>query len=52
MDFSSELDENLTQYYQGLIGGLRWIAELGKLELMMPVSLLARHIVSPREGHQ
>jgi hypothetical protein len=51
LDFSPELDSNQTNYFQGLIGVLRWIVELGRIELIVPVGLLARHTVSPREGH-
>jgi hypothetical protein len=27
-------------YYQGVIGVLRWICELGRLDILVPVSLL------------
>jgi hypothetical protein len=51
LDFSEELDANQTNYYQGLIGVLRWIVELGRMDIIVPVSLLSRFLVSPREGH-
>jgi hypothetical protein len=51
LDFSNELDANQTNYYQGLIGVLRWIVELGRMDIIVPVSLLSRFLVSPREGH-
>jgi hypothetical protein len=51
LDFSAELDSERTNYYQGLIGVLRWIVELGRIDLIVPVSLLSRFMVSPREGH-
>jgi hypothetical protein len=38
-------------YCQGLIGVLRWIVELGHIDIIVPVSLLSRYMVSPREGH-
>lgn len=31
LDFSVELDSQQTNYYQGLIGVLRWIVELGRI---------------------
>jgi hypothetical protein len=34
-----------------LIGVLRWICELGRLDILMPVSMLSRYLVSAREGH-
>jgi hypothetical protein len=40
------------QYYQRLIGVLRWICELGRIDILDGVSMLSRHVVSPpREGH-
>jgi hypothetical protein len=50
-DFSLELDSAQTNYYQGLIGVLRWIVELGRIDIIVPVSLLSRYLISPREGH-
>ena len=51
LDQSRELDPKRGQYYQSLIGVLRWICELGRLDVMVPVSMLSRYVVSPREGH-
>ena len=51
LDFSAELEDSQVNYYQGLIGVLRWIVELGRIDLIVPVSLLSRYMVSPREGH-
>jgi hypothetical protein len=51
LDFSNELDGSQTNYYQGLIGVLRWIVELGRIDIIVPVSLLSHYMVSPREGH-
>ncbi len=50
LDFSRELEGSLVNYYQGLIGVLRWIVELGRIDIIVPVSLLSRYMVSPREG--
>ncbi len=51
LDFSLELCPQMTNYYQGLIGILRWIVELGRINIMVPVSMLSRYLISPREGH-
>ncbi len=51
LDFSRNLDGSQVNYYQGLIGVLRWIVELGRIDIIVPVSLLSRYMVSPREGH-
>jgi hypothetical protein len=51
LDTSLELDDSWTNNYQGLIGILRWIVELGRIDIIVPVLLLSRYLVSPREGH-
>jgi hypothetical protein len=51
LDFSLELEGSKVNYYQGLIGVLRWIVELGRIDLIVPVSLFSRYMISPREGH-
>jgi hypothetical protein len=51
LDFSPELEGSQVNYFQGLIGVLRWIVELGRIDLIVPVSLLSRFMASPREGH-
>ena len=38
-------------YYQGLIGVLRWICEFGRLDILVPVSMLSRYLVAAKEGH-
>ena len=51
LDQSPELNPERQNYFQGLIGVLRWICELGRLDILMPVSMLSRYLVSAREGH-
>ena len=51
LDQSRELDARRGQYYQSLIGVLRWICELDRVDIMVAVSMLSRFLVSPREGH-
>jgi len=51
LDFSPELCPQKTNYYQGLIGILRWIVELGRIDIIVPVTMLSCYLVSPREGH-
>ena len=48
---SRELNSERLNYFQGLIGVLQWICELGQLDVMMPVSMLSRYLVSAREGN-
>jgi hypothetical protein len=57
LDYRSELDsspllnDKLTNYYQGLIGVLRWATELGRLDILTPVSLMSSYMAAPREGN-
>lgn len=51
LDNTLELDPNRQNYYQGLIGIFIWICELGRIEIVTPVSMLSRYLVMAREGH-
>jgi hypothetical protein len=51
LDFSEESDASMTNYYQGLIGVLRWIVELGRLDIAVPVTMLSCYLMSSRKGH-
>ena len=51
IDPTQELDHQQQNYYQGLIGVLRWICELGRLDIIMPCSLMSRYLAQAREGH-
>jgi len=39
------------QFYQQIIGILRWMIELGRIDIMVEVSLLSRYLAAPRYGH-
>jgi hypothetical protein len=51
LDLSPELGSKQLNYYQGLIGVLRWICEIGRIDILMPVSMMSRYLVSARQGH-
>ena len=51
LDVSQELDSEKANYYQSVIGVLRWIIETGRLDITTEVSMLAAHMAAPREGH-
>ena len=51
LDVSAELGREGHQYYQELIGVLRWAVELGRLDILLEVSLMSAYLASPREGH-
>jgi hypothetical protein len=48
--YRPELDAT-ANYYQGLIGVLRWMCELGRVDILVDVSLLSRFLAAPRVGH-
>ena len=50
-DESPELPPKLASYYQHLIGILHWIMELGRVDLVTEVSLLASQMAMLRRGH-
>ena len=51
MDVSRELNEADAAYYQSLIGILRWMVELGRVDVCLEVSMMSSHLALPREGH-
>ena len=40
LDVSSDLDAKRANYYQVLIGILLWMCELGRVDIIVPVTLL------------
>jgi hypothetical protein len=51
MDVSPELNDELANRCQQLIGALRWACELGRIDIMFEISLLSSHTAMPRQGH-
>jgi hypothetical protein len=51
LDVSTELDPKEASYYQSLIGILRWMVELGRIDICLEVSMLSSHLALPRKGH-
>ena len=51
LDTSPELKPDLANYYQSQIGVLHWMVELGRVDIITEVSVLASHMAMPREGH-
>jgi hypothetical protein len=51
VDVSPELGAEGHRYYQELIGMLRWAVEIGRLDILLEVSMLSHHLALPREGH-
>ena len=50
-DTTPELDAKRANYFQGLIGVLRWICELGRVDILVDLAMLSRFLASPRRGH-
>ena len=42
------LEPDLDSYYQSLIGMVRWMVEIGKVDIITEVSLLASQLAIPR----
>ena len=51
IDTTPELSPTDTAYYQYLIGMLRWMVELGRVDICLEVSMISSHLALPREGH-
>jgi hypothetical protein len=51
LDVTPELDSTQAAYYQSLIGVLRWIVELGRVDICLETSMMSSHLALPREGH-
>ena len=51
LDVSAVLNPMDVAYYQSLVGILRWIVELGRVDICLEVSMMSSHLAMPREGH-
>ena len=51
LDSYDELNSSETQYYQELIGILRWSTELGWVDISHELSMLSPHQSNPRQGY-
>ena len=50
-DPTKELNDEQQHQYQGLVGVLRWMCELGRLDILHPMSLMSRCLAQARIGH-
>ena len=51
LDVSPLCNESEIQFYHSQIGVLRWMVELGRVDICGEVSMLASHSAMPRKGH-
>ena len=51
LDASPVLGPYEISYYQSLIGVMRWIIEIGQIDINTELSLLSSHSMTSRKGH-
>lgn len=51
VDVTTALSVKDASQYQSLIGVLRWIVELGRVDIAVEVSMMSSHLALPRIGH-
>ena len=51
LDSTSYCSDELTTIYQNLMGMLRWMCELGRVDVLHEAALLSQYMASPRDGH-
>lgn len=51
LDGVPELDAEETQYFQELIGMLRWSTEIGRIDVLHEITILSQYQASLRQGH-
>ena len=51
LDNSEYCDQDLHKLFQNFIGMLRWMCELGRVDILHETSLLSQYLTQPRLGH-
>ncbi|MGH7974091.1 MAG: hypothetical protein ACREBR_01095 [bacterium] len=51
LDTSPELNDDEARLYMSYIGILQWAVELGRIDIALYVSTMARYLACPRHGH-
>ena len=51
IDVSPLLDASDANFYQSLIGSLRWMVEMGRIDICCEVSIMSSCLAMPRQGH-
>jgi len=51
LDDSEFCNENKITIFQNLIGMLRWMCELGRIDILCETSILSQYLARPRIGH-
>ena len=50
-DVTEVLDADMANYFQTLIGVMRWMVEIGWIDIVTEVSMLSSHLAMPCKGH-
>jgi hypothetical protein len=50
-DLSDILDPECSSFYQHLIGVMRWMVVIGRIDIATEVSMLSSYLACPRKGH-
>ena len=50
-DMTDPLDPDRAPYYHTMVGVMRWMVEIGRIDIATECSLLSSHLAYPREGH-
>ncbi|MFN9981109.1 MAG: hypothetical protein ACK53Y_14380, partial [bacterium] len=48
LDVSALLDDVFTNWYQRLIGILRWAVELGRIDIHFSIAVMSQYLAQPR----
>ena len=51
LDVTEELEDEPAKFYQSMVGYLRWLVEMGRLDVCTEVSQLSSFLTNPRYGH-
>lgn len=51
LDDTELLKDDDASHFASMIGMLRWIVEMGRIDVAVEVSMLSSYVVSPRHGH-
>ena len=50
-EISPECDKEYSRMYISLVGILRWIIELGRIDIVRETSMMTSYSTMPRQGH-
>jgi hypothetical protein len=51
LDMTDECDDAMARVYMSMIGILRWLVELSRIDIAVEVSMMSSYSMSPRIGH-